>query len=127
MEIKEMTIEEIEARASEISSELAEADESRLDAMKDELEGLEARKKELKEKAKEAKEIRSEVASDAVSVEITNKIEKENRTMGNSEIINTKEYRTAFKNYIITGKDTECRALLTENVSGGSVPVPSVV
>lgn len=126
-EIKEMTIEEVEARTAEISSEVAEADESRLDAMKDELEGLEARKKELKEKAKEAKEIRSEIASDAVSVEITNKIEKENRTMGNSEIINTKEYRTAFKNYIITGKDTECRALLTENVSGGSVPVPSVV
>lgn len=126
-EIKEMTIEEIEARASEISSELAEADESRLNAMKDELEKLEARKTELREKADEAKEIRSEVASDAVPVEITNKIEKECRTMGNSEIINTKEYRTAFKNYIITGKDSECRALLTENVSGGSVPVPSVV
>ena len=126
MEIKEMTIEEVEARTAEISSEVAEADESRLDAMKDELEQLEARKTEIREKAKEANEIRSEVASDAVSVKITNKIEKENRTMGNSEIINTKEYRTAFKNYIITGKDTECRALLTENV-GGAVPVPSVV
>lgn len=128
MEINEMTIEEIEARTNEISSEVADADESRLDAMKGELEQLEARKTELRAKADEAKEIRSNIASGAVPTETINDvIEKENRTMTNSEVIKTSEYRSAYKNYIITGKDNECRALLTENVGGGSVPVPSVV
>lgn len=129
MDIKEMTIEEIEARASAISSELAETvDEGRLDAMKAELEQLEARKTELRDAANEAKEIRSKVASGAVPTETTNTIiERNENKMEISEIINSNEYRTAYKHYIVTGKDTECRALLTENVSGGTVPVPSVV
>lgn len=42
------------------------------------------------------------------------------------EIRASKEYADAFAKYIKTNDDTECRALLTEIVSG-SVPVPSVV
>ena len=47
--------------------------------------------------------------------------------MANSEVVKSVEYRDAFKQYILTGKDTECRALLTENVDGGLVPVPEMV
>ena len=47
--------------------------------------------------------------------------------MTNSEVIKSAEYRDAFKNYILTGEDAECRALLTENVSTGVVPVPEMV
>ena len=47
--------------------------------------------------------------------------------MANSEIVKSVEYRDAFKQYILTGKDTECRALLTENVDTGVVPVPELV
>ena len=47
--------------------------------------------------------------------------------MSNSEIVKSVEYRDAFKKYILTGKDEECRSLLTENVSGGVVPVPEMV
>lgn len=46
--------------------------------------------------------------------------------MTNKEVCATKEYRDAFANYIRTGDDKECRALLTENVSG-DVPVASIV
>ena len=54
-------------------------------------------------------------------------IEKEEtRTMTNKEIRNTQEYIDAFAKYIKTGSDKECRALLTENVSG-TVPVPEIV
>lgn len=54
-------------------------------------------------------------------------IEKEEtRTMTNKEIRNTQEYIDAFAKYIKTGSDKECRALLTENVSG-TVPVPAMV
>lgn len=47
--------------------------------------------------------------------------------MTNKEVCASAEYRNAFKNYILTGKDAECRALLTENVGTGVVPVPEVV
>ena len=43
------------------------------------------------------------------------------------EIRSSKEYINAFANYIKTGDDSECRALLTTNVTGGQVPVPQVV
>ena len=44
------------------------------------------------------------------------------------EIRSSKEYVNAFANYIKTGKDDECRAiLLSQNVNGGQVPVPSIV
>ena len=46
--------------------------------------------------------------------------------MTNKEIRNSQEYIEAYAKYIKTGKDTECRALLTENVDG-VVPVPEFV
>ena len=48
-------------------------------------------------------------------------------TRSNREIRNSREYIEAFAKYIKTGKDAECRALLTENVEGGVVPVPELV
>ena len=46
--------------------------------------------------------------------------------MTNKEVRNTKEYVEAYANYIKTGDDTECRAILTENVEGGILPVPEI-
>ena len=43
-----------------------------------------------------------------------------------TEVRNSKEYIDAYAEYIKTEKDAECRALLTENVSG-TVPVPEFV
>ena len=43
----------------------------------------------------------------------------------NDEIRSTREYAQAYLNAIRTRDDSECRALLTENVSGGYVPVPT--
>ena len=47
--------------------------------------------------------------------------------MDNMEIRNSAEYIDAFANYIKTGKDTECRALLSDNATNGTVPVPAIV
>ena len=126
MEIKEMSIEEVEARTSEIQSEVDSADEARMVEIKTELDSLEARKEELRQAAAEAKETREMVAEDKVAVEDTKEVIEEVRKMTNSEVTKSVEYRSAFKNYILTGKDAECRALLTENVSG-NVPVPEIV
>ena len=43
------------------------------------------------------------------------------------EIRKSAEYANAFANYIKTNNDSECRALLSTNVSGGVVPVPTMV
>ncbi|MBQ2436782.1 MAG: phage major capsid protein [Clostridia bacterium] len=127
-EIKNMTIEELEARSAEIVAEVTnpETTEERLK----ELEGIsieiEERKNELKKAAAEAKEVREAVAEDKVVAEEVKDVIKEERKMTNKEVCATKEYRDAFANYIRTGDDKECRALLTENVSG-DVPVASIV
>lgn len=126
MEIKEMSIEEVEARTSEIQSEVDSADEARMAEIKTELDSLEERKEELRKAAAEAKETREMVAEEKVTVEERKEVIEEVRKMTNSEVCKSAEYRSAYKSYILTGKDAECRALLTENVSG-NVPVPEIV
>lgn len=127
MEIKEMNIEEVEARTLEIQAEVDSADEARMSEIKSELDQLEERKAELKRIATEAKETREAVADGKVAIEETKEVIMEERKMTNKEVINSVEYRNAFKQYILTGKPDECRALLTENVATGVVPVPELV
>ena len=124
MEIKDMTVEQLEERKAAIATEI-ESPDADLDA-------LEAEARSIKEeielrKAEEAKrnEIRNAVAMGEGVVE--RKLEvKENKPMTELEIRASKEYVDAFANYIKTGKDEECRALLTTNASG-VVPVPVLV
>ena len=127
IDIKEMTIEEVEARASEIKAEVAEASEERIAELEAEAGQLEARATELKKIAAEAQETREAVAQGKAEVEEIKEVITEERKMTNSEVIKSAEYRNAFKQYILTGKDEECRALLTENVATGTVPVPELV
>jgi len=123
MEIKEMTIEQLEERKTAIIAEL-DAPEADLDALESEAraikEEIELRKAEAAKKA----EIRDAVASG--KGEVIEKMKVEERKMTNMEIRNTAEYIDAFAKYIKSGDDKECRALLTENVSG-AIPVPELV
>ena len=45
----------------------------------------------------------------------------------NDEIRASKEYVDAFARYLVSEDATEVRSLLTENATGGSVPVPAIV
>lgn len=124
MEIKTMTIDELNARLAAIPEEM-EVEGADLDALENEVrainEEIEARKAAEAQKA----EIRSAVAAGVG--EVVKTFENEERIeMTNAEIRNSHEYNVAYANYIKTGKDAECRALLTENVSG-TVPVASYV
>ena len=124
MNIKEMTAEELLERRSAIAEEV-DAEGADLDALETEVksinEELEARKEAEAQKA----EIRAEVANGAG--EIREEIPTEERkVMTLEEIRGSHEYNVAYANYIKTNDDSECRALLTENVSG-DVPVPSYV
>ena len=119
MEIKNMTVEQIEARKAEIAAEL-EKEDADLDALQEESRQL---KEELEiRKAAEAKkaEIRKNVAQGAGKVVIAMKGEDHPE-----EVRNSKKYIDAYAEYVRTGKAEECRSLLTVNApSDGAVPVP---
>lgn len=126
MELREMTIEAIEERKSAIRAEL-EAEGADLDALEAEARSL---NEEIeRRKADEAKrvEIREAVAAGAGTVIQTISENEERNTMTNMEIRNTPAYINAYANYIKSGDDAECRSLLTDNISGGVVPVPEFV
>ena len=50
---------------------------------------------------------------------------KEERTL--ESVKSSEAYVDAFANYLKTGDDRECRALMTDLVDGGSVPIPTVI
>lgn len=123
-EIKTLGFEELENRAAQIAAETAEADQEQLEALNAELDAIEERKTALKTEVEERKK-----AAEAVAAGAGKEVRKgkEVETMTNKEIRNSHEYIEAFAKYIKTGKDAECRALLTENADDGVVPVPELV
>lgn len=124
MEIKEMNIEELEARKLEIVNEL-ETDGADLDALEAETKAINAELETRKaEEAKKA-EVRQAVTEGAGTVVAEFKEEKREMKT-NEEIRASKEYVDAFARYLISEDDKECRALLTVDASG-TVPVPVLV
>lgn len=124
MDYEKMTMEELETRAAEIVTELEEADKEKIEALNDELDAIEERKKVLTKELAEQRAAAVAVASGAGKV-IEEGEKKDMAT--NMEIRNSQEYINAYAKFIKTGSDKECRALLTENVTGGVVPVPTFV
>lgn len=123
-EIMTLGFEDLEKRAAEIAAETADADKYQIEALNAELDSIEERKKALKLEVEKRKKGAESVASGkGKEIEKRKEVEK----MTNKEVRNSQEYIEAFAKYIKTGKDAECRALLTENVTGGVVPVPELV
>ena len=121
MEIKEMQMADIEKRSLEIEEELTK-DGADIDSLTTEVEELEARKAEILAEVEQRKKEAEE------ALKIGTEIEKvEERKMTDMEVRNTKEYIDAYAEYVKNGKDAECRALLTENATNGTVPVPEFV
>ena len=121
MEIKNMTVEQIEARKAEIAVEL-DKPEADLDVLQEEVRNLNAELEARKAAAAKREEIRKAVANGAGNV--VQKVEKTEEKA--EEVRNSKAYIDAYANYIKTGDDREARALLTENVSG-TLPVPELI
>lgn len=125
MNLKDLSVAEIESRKAEIR-ELINNEDADLDALTEEVRALNAELEERKaEEAKKA-ELREAVAEGLGEETETIEIEEERKTMSDMEIRNSREYIDAYANYIKTGKDEECRALLSENGSG-TVAVPELV
>ena len=124
MEFTNMTVEELEARLAQLPDEI-EKDDADLDALDAEFKGITAELEARKAAAAKKAELRAAVATGAGAT-ITEIPKEERKTMTNAEVRASHEYNVAYANYIKTGNDAECRALLTENVSG-TVPVASYV
>lgn len=121
-----MTIEEIETRLSSIKTEL-DNPEADLDALQEEVRMLNEQRDELRNAAKADAEKRAAIAEGLGDVTETHK-EEERKTMTIEELRKSPAYINAYANYIKTGRDEECRALLTENVGNtGMLPVPVMV
>ena len=126
MDYKEMSVEELMERRSAISTEI-DAPEADLDALEAEARSINEELETRKTAETKRNEIRTAVANGEGETKETFESE-ERKEMTLDEIRSSKEYIEAFANYIKTGKDDECRAVLkTENVSGGQVPVPTVI
>lgn len=125
IELKTASAAELEARKAAIAQEV-EAEDADLDALEAEIrsinEELETRKAEEAQKV----EIRKAVA-EGEGKTIEKLPTEERKEMKNEEIRNSKQYIDAYAEYVKSGDDKEVRALLTENVANGTVPVPEFV
>lgn len=120
-EIMTLDLEGIESRKAELREEVkAATDSAALDAIEAEKAAIEERVAQIRTEIETRKAEIAEVV-EGVGKPIEKPME-ERKTMSNMEVRKSLEYANAWANYIKTGDDKECRALLTENVSG-SVPV----
>lgn len=130
MEMKDMTLKDVESRLSEIDSirETSE-DASEIETLAAEVEELQARKVELadlEQRKADAKALEENRADETVEVVEERKEEITMKTV--EEYRNSKEYIDAYAEYIKSGKDEEVRSLLTTNVGeGGTIAVPDFV
>lgn len=125
MDFKEMSAEELMERRAAIPAEL-DAHDADLDALEAEVRAINAELEARKAAEVQRNEIRAAVAAGDGEVIETKEIVEERKETMDIEIRNTPEYVDAFANYIKTGNDAECRALLTTNASG-TVAVPELV
>lgn len=124
-EIMELGFDEIENRANEIAIETADADAEMLEALNAELDAIAERRSVLEAEIETRKKAEAEIIKG--KGETIEERKEEIKPMNNMEIRNSAEYIDAFAKYVKTGSEKECRALLTDNVVGGSLPVPTFV
>lgn len=126
MEIREMNIEQVEERKASILVEM-ENEGANLDALEEEMRSLNTRANEIKADASAKAEEARKVADGEGDLVKTIIKEDTRNMMDVKEYRNSVEYMNAFAEYIKTGKDEECRALLTTNVGSGTIAVPDFV
>lgn len=125
MEIKEMMVEDIEKRMSEIETEMV-SDGADLESLNAEVDALISRKAEIENRAKEEKELREKVAG--MNIKPVDAIETEERKGENEMIENRAEMVDALAEYIKGRATAEQRAmLLTANATNGTVKVSDIV
>lgn len=126
MELKDMTIEQLEERKSAIVVEL-DNEGADLDALEVEMKSINAEMESRANIEAQKNEIRKAVANGVAPTTVIQGFTEERKEMKNNEEIRaSQEYVDAYARYLMSENDAECRSLLTVDASG-SVPVPAIV
>ena len=102
MEIKEMTIEDLQTRLAAIPEDI-EKDGADLDALEAEVKAIKAELEARKAEAAKKAEIRSAVAAGAVETTVVKdfKENEERKVMTNAEVRKSHEYNVAYAEYAV--------------------------
>lgn len=115
MEIKEMKMEDIEARKAEIAKMLEQPEDLDIDALENEVNELEARANEIKEQAEKRNSLSTKIAIGQVGSVVEKEDNKETRkSMEIKELRKSPEYLDAWVE-AQKGNDKEMRTLMTAN------------
>ena len=126
MNFAEMTIDQLIEQRSALAASVDNED-ANLDQIEADIKAINAEMdKRSAEEAKKA-EIRAAVAEGKGEVIKTIEPEVREDKKMDMEIRNSENYINAYASYIKSGDATECRALLSENATNGTVAVPELV
>lgn len=124
MEINEMNMEQVEERLAQIRTEI-DGENADIEALNAEVDSLIERQSAIRAAAEEKRGLLDKVAK--MQTTPIDKVEERKPEMEQVEIRNTKAYIDAYAEYVKSGDSTECRALLSENATNGTVAVPEFV
>ena len=119
-------IEEVDARLTELRSMDLDAEGIDLKAILEETRSLNEERAQLMAEEETRQAELAAIAAEEVRTAETKNIVEDTK-MEVKEIRNSVEYVNAFAEYIKSGNDAECRALVSENGTNGTVAVPELV
>lgn len=127
-EIKTWTEQQIQERRSALDGEIKTADEAKLAELDQEITAMDARSAELAQQSKleQRRKNMAAVVNGAGAV-LGSGAQNQMETRSLKSVLSSEEYENAYARYIQTGNVVECRALLTDLVDGGTVPIPTYV
>lgn len=129
-----MTLEEIrtadaaalEARRAELGNVSEDMSADTIREYNEELRSINGELEARRQAAAERRQLAEEVAQNG-GTRMAAAPQEGTKKMANEEVRSSRDYINAYVKYLKTGNAEECRALLTENVATGTVPVPTVV
>lgn len=119
MEIKEMTMEQVETRTNEVM-DLLKDENADLNALEIEINELEERKAQIKQHAEERKAQVEEIINKAETVQTFEK-EEVRQSMNEKELRSSREYVNAYAEWLKTGSDKEMRKVLSDLAPESSI------
>jgi len=125
-DFKDMDAAQLETRKAELGAMTTDNSLEELEAAADEIRAINAELEARRNAEAERRAAAAAIIEGAGEI-VTAAPETIRKDTEKMEIRNTPEYINAFAQYVRTGDDRECRSLLTENVTGGTVAVPEFV
>lgn len=124
--IATMTADQVAEQRSALTAEIDRADDARLDQITEALTALDARSNALEAELRQRRQDMSRVAGGAGTL-LGAGAEHEPEARSLASVCGSTAYEEAYVRYLQTGDAAECRSLLTDLATGGTVPIPTYV